>query len=108
MEILDIIRHNCPASDVQCQKCGKKGHFAKVYQTTTTAAVAIHTSEGNTRQTSGNHTLSPNSPFKVSTQVLINGHPANALLDSGSTDKSFISDDFPKALRLYRYVSMAH
>ena len=104
-------RRNCPTRDVQCHKCSKKGHFAKVCQTTTTAAVvSIHTSEGNTRHTSGNHTpslatamaVSTNSPFKVSTQVLINGHPANALLDSGSTDKSFISDDFAKTLRSHR------
>ena len=46
---------------------------------------------------------SPNSAFKVSSQVLINGHPANALLDSGSTDKSLISDDFAKALRIHQY-----
>ena len=76
-----------------------------------TAAVAGHTSEGYTGLTSGNHApslatimaASPNSSFKVSTQVLINRHPANVLLDSGITDKSFISDDFAKALRLNRY-----
>ena len=33
----------------------------------------------------------------------INGYPANALLDSVNTGKSFISDDFTKSLRLHQY-----
>ena len=77
----------------------------------TSCRYCSHTSKGNTGQISGDHALSlvttmaasPNSSFKVSTQVSINGHQANALLDSGSTDKSFISDDFAKTLGLHRH-----
>ena len=42
-----------------------------------------------------------NKPFRVSAEVVVNGSTtANALIDSGSTDRCFIDNNLAKQLRV--------
>ena len=86
-------RKFCPARDVECYRCGKKGHFAKVCrsfvtrQTSSSSAALMPISCGNETNS------------KVNVPILINGVSANALIDAGST-LSHTSEDFCKRLRV--------
>ena len=92
-------RSDCPAKDVTCLKCNKFGHFAKVClskrnnnqnsRESTSAGIFLASMEAQKKM------------FRVSTEVVINGKQnANALIDSGSTDKSFISSELVSSIGL--------
>ena len=97
-------RMNCPARDVICHKCSKTGHFAKVCKPSpstspisTTAAITL-----------ASITDVSAKPFRVSTDVLLNDTiSANALIDSGSSEKSFISSKVAHMLKVEIYPEKA-
>ena len=86
-------RRFCPARDVECYRCGKKGHFAKVCrsfatrQSSSSSAALMPIYCGNENNS------------KVNVPIMINGVSANALIDTGST-LSHMSKDFCKRLHV--------
>ena len=103
-------RNKCPARQVTCHKCSKIGHFAKLCHSgnssTQSAAVvdAIHSmsiDKGPILSTI--FSAATESGFKVSTNLFMKGHKLKALIDSGSTDRSFISHNVAKSLRLKQH-----
>lgn len=74
-------RRKCPARQVTCHKCSKTGHFAKM----------CHSSKSSTQSTAivnAVHTMSINNSPTLSS---IKGKKLKALIDNGSTDRSFIN-----------------
>ena len=76
-------RIRCPARDAVCNFCSEKGHFQKVCKSfkqtkTKTFASAILSSVTSA--------AAPNSLSTTVINVLINGYPLNALVDTGSSD----------------------
>ena len=51
------------------------------------------------------HSAATESGFKASTDLFIKGHKLKALVDSGSTDRSFISYKVTKRLKLKKHSS---
>lgn len=91
-------RSKCPAHKAICHKCMKVGHFEKLCRST--PAVAPIPSYDDDFFI-GAITASTNKPFRVMSPVLINDtYKAEALIDSGCTDKSFISERLCKTLNL--------
>ena len=89
-------RSQCPAREVTCLKCSKIGHFAKVCKSSKltnqqqgTAAALYLASVPNRKN-----------PFRVSTEIIIHDTKVNALIDSGSSEKSFINHNIAKNLGL--------
>ena len=85
----------CPAKEVQCFRCLKVGHFAKV-------CCSCHSVIKNTCATlmSINETQKIEEANKrVSVPVTINGRSANALVNTGST-LTHISENLSKLLKL--------
>jgi len=92
-------RSKCPARDSTCNKCQKRGHYAKVCKslqipTGTTTACTYHP----TLASVVSATI-PTALSKATTKILINGSAADSLIDSGSTE-SFIHPDLVKSLSL--------
>lgn len=92
-------RKLCPARDVECFKCTKVGHFGKVCTSnsktkTPTKAAAMNTTNLNLPSIAVVSNLGQNRS-KVRCSILVSDVPADALLDTGSTD-SFISQSFAK------------
>ena len=75
----------CPAREVLCNKCGKKGHFAKVCRKPTSAAVTADTPTLATVLAA-----SPDSLSKAVMKISINDLEVKALVDTGSNE-NFIS-----------------
>ena len=97
-------RNKCPARQVACHKCSKIGHFAKLCHSgnssTQSAAVvdAIHSmSIDKAPILSTIFSAATESGFKVSTNLFMKGHKPKALIDSGSTYRSFISHNVAKS-----------
>ena len=101
-------RNRCPAREAQCHKCKKVGHFEKMCRSAPVSTAIpksrsdddeylfLATTTGSSTSAAGN-----NPPFRVSEQVLLNDtYKAEALIDSGSTDKSFISSKLAKLLNV--------
>ena len=82
-------RSKCPARDVTCNKCHKKGHFAKVCRSEPFSTVS--TSACANRPTIASVT-GPSALSKAMCKIDIQCLEAGGLIDSGSTD-SFIHPD---------------
>ena len=96
-------RSKCPARDSICNKCGRKGHWAKVCRSTekssstnVSSAILAANSELNS-----NETLSKNDCLRKSKiTIQIDGvFTRNGLVDSGSSN-SFIDYDFARRLKI--------
>ena len=105
-------RNKCPARQVTCHKGSKIGHFAKLCHSgnssTQSAAVvdAIHSmsiDKGPILSTI--FSAATELGFKVSTNLFMKGHKLKALIDSGSTNRSFISHNVAKRFRLKQHRS---
>ena len=87
-------RNFCPADHQTCHQCGKFGHFAKVCRSTaktsadvTSVAYAIGGGQYLVPLSDG----APKCLDRIVVDVLVNKHPAKALLDTGAS-KNFISE----------------
>ncbi|XP_046407451.1 uncharacterized protein LOC124172088 [Ischnura elegans] len=83
-------RDSCPAKDIICRGCGKKGHYLKVCKSR-----FKHSSTNSTASTSflASAVTAPLCLQKSMTKVLINGVELNALIDTGSS-LSFLNERF--------------
>ena len=75
----------CPAKDALCGNCGKKGHFALVCRAKNTSA--------STSLAASNLHITASCLSKATVNLLVNGRPSSALIDTGSSD-SFIDESF--------------
>ena len=87
----------CPARDVLCSKCGKRGHFAKVCRSSTSAAVFTDSPMLATALAASLDSLS-----KAVMKISLNGKEVNALVDTGSSE-NFISHGLVKDMSLSVY-----
>ena len=99
-------RHKCPAKDATCKKCQKKGHFAKVCRSNPAGDQLEHS-----RATASAYptlatvpSSTPPTLLKSSTEIVINGVSARALVDSCSSE-SFIHPHLAETLNLRKYSS---
>lgn len=90
-------RSSCPAREAMCNKCHKKGHFAKVCRSSQTTNSATTASAYRPTLASVVSASIPKALLKATIKVLINGIAAESLIDSGSTE-SFIH---PKLVKLH-------
>ena len=87
-------RYQCPAKKAICNKCQKRGHFARVCQSSNKSSAATY--NPNTNPTWESPTLAavsasaPNSLSCAVKDVSINGHTVSALIDTVSSE-NFIS-----------------
>lgn len=99
-------RFKCPAKDISCNVCGKKGHYAKVCKSTSSQ---LNTKTHQNKQLNSATMLNTiyDGPLvatmaclsKATVPISINGIHANALIDTGSTT-SFINDKLVQKLKL--------
>jgi hypothetical protein len=90
-------RRSCPARDVLCNKCSRKGHFAKVCKSSNssskTTSASTYFNDDNSH-TSALLCLSSPSPISLASSIInikVNQFKFKALIDSGSSS-SFIND----------------
>ena len=95
------IRHprtKCPAREAICHKCKKVGHFEKLCRSSSVSAAVPRIDDDYFCATIS---ASANSPFRVCHNIIINEkYKAEALIDSGSTNKSFINNKLVALLNL--------
>ena len=95
------IRHprtKCPAREAICHKCKKVGHFEKLCRSSSVSAAVPKIDDDYFCATIS---ASTNSPFRVCHNIIINEkYKAEALIDSGSTNKSFINNKLVALLNL--------
>ena len=95
-------RSLCPAKDVSCLRCGSLGHFAKVCRNS--KRQQQNSEQENFTQSASLYLASlttSKKPFRVSSDAIVNElEHVNALIDSGSSEKSFISEAIVKRLKL--------
>ena len=89
-------RRNCPARNCYCNKCGKKGHYAKVCKSKVNADPAASMFSPALCTITA---ACPESLIQASAKVSIGGTCLIALIDSGSSD-SYISENMAKKLCL--------
>ena len=97
-------RSTCPARDQTCHKCSRKGHFARVCRSAKTAknTASVVTSPASADQHLCTAYIASQATTALSKSIVsitVNGVPAKALIDTGSTD-SFIHHDLVTKLRL--------
>ena len=107
-------RQICPARNASCQRCFKKGHFAKVCRANISAATVSSQNNTNDEQLSLHHdNFHSTSQFSLAAvtaassevlsqtkiNVLVNGHCLRAQIDTASTD-SYINKTVFQRLRL--------
>ncbi|XP_012565691.1 uncharacterized protein LOC105849797 [Hydra vulgaris] len=95
------IRHprtKCPAREAICHKCKKIGYFEKLCRSSNVSAAIPKIDDDYFCATIS---ASANSLFRVCHYIIINDrYKAEALIDSGSTNKSFISNKLVTLLHL--------
>ena len=84
----------CSARESLCSKCGKKGHFAKVCRSSTSAAVTTDSPVLATALAASLDSLS-----KAVMKISIDGKEVQALVDTGSSE-NFISHGLVKDMNL--------
>lgn len=84
----------CPAREVPCNKCGKKGHFAKVCRSSTSATVITDSPMLATVLAASLDSVS-----KAVIKISINDKEVQALVDTGSC-KNFISQGIVEDMSL--------
>ena len=83
-------RSKCPAREATCNKCQKKGHFAKVCRSSSTMTPsAASASIARPTLAAVTSAASPSSLSKAVSKFVLNGTEVDCLIDSGSTE-SFI------------------
>ncbi|XP_068215913.1 uncharacterized protein [Palaemon carinicauda] len=98
------IRAHCPAQDSICNKCGKKGHFAKAclskstYGGKSTTATVFDPSQSPVLAANAG-TSFPQSLYRAATSATIKGRKLTALVDSCS-DESYIDEYVAWKLKL--------
>ncbi|XP_041989092.1 uncharacterized protein LOC121740463 [Aricia agestis] len=92
-------RIKCPALNVTCTNCNKKGHYAKVCKGERVGTSSNAVSEN--ELLGAISAASPMSLKKTTIVVSINNHRADALIDSGSST-SFIDENLVQELKLKR------
>ena len=78
-------RSKCPAKDSVCNSCGKTGHYARVCKSVARSSGPKGTSAAMQYPTLAAVTASSGRNLKAITDVIVNGHQAKALIDSGSS-----------------------
>ncbi|KAL7633690.1 UNVERIFIED_CONTAM: hypothetical protein RMT77_015644 [Armadillidium vulgare] len=89
-------RSYCPARDVICRKCQKKGHYANVCRSEAQLSAAT---DSLLASIVGSSTTASRGLSKSKVEVIIGNHSVNALIDSGSTH-SYIGEDLANSLSL--------
>ena len=92
-------RIKCPAKEVFCNRCNKKGHFAKVCRSARSESTSTSDSTNFTPTLASIAAPSGNGLEKSKCPVVIQNNRVQALIDSGSTD-SFISQLLVEQLSL--------
>lgn len=88
-------RSKCPARDAVCNKCHKKGHYAKVCRSSSVSNSATSASVYRPTLASVISASIPAAVAKATTRVVITGVEVDSLIDSGSTE-SFIHPNLVK------------
>ena len=91
-------RAKCPAREAVCRKCQKKGHFAKVCQSSSSTAASVPRLNNLTDHVTLASVISaitPSSLSKAVANVFIKETQVDGLIDSGSIE-SFIHPDLVK------------
>ena len=92
-------RSNCPARNAVCHKCKKTGHSENLCRFSSNSAAVICNDADD--YFCAPISASIDSQFRVTSTVLLNDtYKAEALIDSGSTNKSFISKKLTELLKI--------
>ena len=76
------LRYHCPARNVTCHKCSKKGHFSNVCMSSANPSSSAVYTPSLATITAG----APNGLMHTTIEVLVNGKKMKALIDSGSSE----------------------
>ncbi|KRY46189.1 Retrovirus-related Pol polyprotein from transposon 17.6 [Trichinella britovi] len=92
-------RFQCPAREATCNKCGKKGHFAKECRSSVSSSTSASLSTITSATLASVGSIFPHSLAKAVFKILLCGKEINCLIDSGSSE-SFIHPEVIKRLGL--------
>ena len=94
-------RNKCPVKDAACHKCKIIGHYEKLCRSTNVSAAIPRSGPIHDEDYFLSSVPSSKSHFRVITTRLINNkYKADTLIDTGSTDRSFISEKLARLLKM--------